>query len=126
MFQDHSWRNLLSQDHSCRNLLSINTTDDTTVLKRLISSCSQAVASCRGLKAVSLLYFRGAAGSSTLTHGVAVQQEEAVRGPPVLHNQIERVGSIKVCLFLCRSRKHQVGMRWKKIKRCGLKSLSIP
>lgn len=75
-----------------------------TMMKLLISSCSQAVASCRDLKSVSLLYLRG-----SLTHGVAVEQEEAVRGPPVLHNQIKRMGSIKVGLFLRWRRKHQ---RW--------------
>lgn len=42
-----------------------------------------------------------------LTHRVAVEQEEAVRGPLVLHNQIKRMGSIKVGLFLCWRRKHQ-------------------
>lgn len=101
MFREHSWR----------NLLSISRTRDKPVSKGLVSSCARAVASRRGLEAVSLLHLRGEAASCGLTHRVAVQQEEAVRRPPVLHNQIKRVGSIKVRLFLCWSRKHQVGMQ---------------
>lgn len=61
-------------------------------------------------KAAVIRLLLHAAVSSRLTHGVAVQQEEAVRGPTVLHNQIKGVGSVKVCLLLCWSRKHQAGM----------------
>lgn len=42
-----------------------------------------------------------------LTHCVAVQQEEAVRVPSVLHRQVKRMGSVQVCLFLQRGGKHK-------------------
>lgn len=38
--------------------------------------------------------------SEGLTHGVAVQQEEAVGGPSVLQRQVKRVGSVEVHLLL--------------------------
>lgn len=42
-----------------------------------------------------------------LTHCVAVQQEEAVRVPSVLHRQVKRMGSVQVCLFLQCGGKHK-------------------
>lgn len=89
MFQEHSWRN------GCSAALP----------RLLLHVC--------GLKAVSLLQWR----PGRLTHGVAVEQEDSVRGPPVLHQQVERVGSIEVGLLLCGSRKHQVRQ---KQQRCGV------
>lgn len=42
------------------------------------------------------------AATRTLTHGVAVEQKEAVRGSPFLHGQVEGMGSIEVGVLLKR------------------------
>lgn len=53
-----------------------------------------------------------------------------MRGPPVLHGQIERVGPVQVGLLLCGSRKHQVGNKHKRYGVCersgGMKSVNTP